>query len=119
MNFPEATQVINDISIPKVEIAAGMTILLPARKASTATADARTAITENILAPVADAITHSLIKTHSLFKTKPNVVLSFPGDINPKNINESVDNKDITETPARRRFSMFDLTFLIHSTPSK
>jgi hypothetical protein len=123
MNFPDATQVIKAIKIPNVAILVGKTILAPLRNASAATTEAATAMREKILEPVCDDTTNSLIRTHSLFSTKPNVVSSFPGFKKPKNKSERTDSEVVTETPANLRFSMFDRTletfktWLIRSTP--
>ena len=113
MNFPEAIQVINAIKIPNVAIPVGRTILAPLRNASAAATEAASAIREKILEPVCDDTTHSLIRTHSLFSTKPNVVLSFPGFKKPKNKSERIESEVATETPINLRFSTLDLTFLI------
>ena len=71
MNFPEAAQVMKDIKIPNDAKPTGMIISLPLRKAKIAETLAINEIPENIFAPVAEAIIHSLISTHSLFRTKP------------------------------------------------
>ena len=84
MNLPDATQVINDIRSAKVATAIGITIFEPLRKIKIASAEATTAIIEKMRDPVCEEIIHSLSKTHSLFKTKPKVVLSLPGAIKPK-----------------------------------
>jgi hypothetical protein len=105
---------------PNEAIPVGRTIFAPLRKARTAKTEAAIASREKILAPVCDETTHSLTKTHSLFRTKPNVVFSFPGVRNPKNRSERTESIAVTETPTSLRFSTLDLTFpalIIRSTP--
>jgi hypothetical protein len=99
MNFPEAIQVKNDINIPKLATATGIAIVRSFLYAKIASALAISEIVAKIRAPVWDAITHSLIITHSLFRTNPKVVTSLPGFKKPKYSNESDESNEITNTP--------------------